>query len=340
MKKILVLEIVLLALILIVALWACIAISGNGKTPPETTPATTPSTENTVETTQETVPAWVEIGIQNDLTAQQYFVYDTKTDTFVSASHPDNTRVYPASITKLFTALVALELLDPGLTINAGAELDQVVWGSSVAGIKMGDRLTVEQLVEAMLLPSGNDAAYVLAAAAGRSILDKPEADSLYAVQVFMDTMNGRAKDLGMNQSHFVNPDGIHSDEHYMSFRDLATLGKLCMENKTIMKYASTAVGSNPRFDPDNKSEDAPKQWKNTNALIQEDSEFYCPYAVGLKTGQTPYAGSCLLSAFAYEGNEIIVGVFGCPEVDDRFGDTLQLFVGGYVIKYGQNTVG
>ena len=67
-------------------------------------------------------------------------------------------------------------------------------------------------------------------------------------------------------------------------------------------------------------------QWKNTNAIIDPESRYYCPYAVGLKTGQTPSAGSCLLSAFVYEGRTLIIGVFGCPETEDRFADTLQLF--------------
>jgi len=67
-------------------------------------------------------------------------------------------------------------------------------------------------------------------------------------------------------------------------------------------------------------------EWKNTHALIHPDSEYYCPYAIGLKTGQTPSAGSCLLSAFRCEGRTLIIGVFGCPETQDRFADTLQLF--------------
>ena len=66
--------------------------------------------------------------------------------------------------------------------------------------------------------------------------------------------------------------------------------------------------------------------WKNTNAIIDPSSPYYCPLAIGLKTGQTPYAGSCLLSAFQYMDRTLIIGVFGCKEVDDRFPDTLQLF--------------
>ena len=63
-----------------------------------------------------------------------------------------------------------------------------------------------------------------------------------------------------------------------------------------------------------------------TNALVNPESPYYCPYAVGLKTGQTPSAGSCLLSAFRMDDYELLIGVFGCPEEDDRFDDTLQLF--------------
>ena len=69
-----------------------------------------------------------------------------------------------------------------------------------------------------------------------------------------------------------------------------------------------------------------PVEWKNTNELIHPDSKYYCPYAVGLKTGQTPNAGACLLSAFEMYGYQWIIGVFGCPEEFDRFDDTIQLF--------------
>ena len=131
--------------------------------------------------------------------------------------------------------------------------------------------------------------------------------------------MTALAADLGMTGTHFVNPDGIHDSNHYMSVKDLALLGKLSMENATIMEYAVTA-----REQVVLHGETV--EWKNTNALIDPTTPYYCPYAVGLKTGQTPSAGSCLLSAFRYEDYELIIGVFGCPEEEDRFDDTLQLF--------------
>jgi len=184
-----------------------------------------------------------------------------------------------------------------------------------------------------MLLPSGNDAAYVLAVNAGRVICGDPNAGVYYAVEAFMSKMNENAKNAGMAFTHFANPDGIHADDHYMSFTDLALLGKMSLENPTILEMAQvahdqvefvhTAQRVGTEEDPDKPGLG---EWKNTNALIDPESEYYCPYAIGLKTGQTPYAGSCLLSAFDYKGQKLIIGVFGCPETEDRFPDTLQLF--------------
>ena len=91
------------------------------------------------------------------------------------------------------------------------------------------------------------------------------------------------------------------------------------MADKTVMKYAATAKEQV-------QLHGETIEWKNTNALIDPASPYYCPYALGLKTGQTPSAGSCLLSAFRFEDTELLIGVFGCPEEEDRFDDTLQLF--------------
>ena len=171
-----------------------------------------------------------------------------------------------------------------------------------------------------MLLPSGNDAAYILAAEVGRRLDGDPNEGAWYAVETFMEEVNGRARALGMTGTHFVNPDGIHSDNHYMTPRDLVTMARLALEIPEVVAYATTPKDTVTFVSGEEM------EWKNTNALVHEESPYYCPYAVGLKTGQTPYAGSCLLSAFRVEGRTLIIGVFGCPEIDDRFEDTLQLF--------------
>lgn len=322
MKKLLYLEVGILAALLIVAIIVCSTLSTptfGSDALQDHSPATnqtdsTPATETTVF-----VPTWNTYPASRQLLAQQYFVFDCKTNAFLVSSGQENERIYPASITKLFTAYVAMQYVNPDTKITAGDALDMVAWGSSVAKIKKGDVLTAQQLVEAMLLPSGNDAAYMLACEAGRTIKGNPNLSAPVAVQIFMDKMNAQAANVGMTGTHFVNPDGIHDAAHYTTFADLTILGKLAMADETVMKYAKA-----PKESVTLHGETI--EWKNTNALVDPAKPYYCPYAIGLKTGQTPSAGSCLLSAFRMDEHELLIGVFGCPEEEDRFDDTLQLF--------------
>ena len=244
-----------------------------------------PAATTTEPVTQPTKPpiTWMTFPEDRQLTAQQYFVFNCETAEFLTISGAETDRIYPASVTKLFTAYVANQFLDPDKEITVDTAMDYVYPGSSVAELKRGDVVTPRQMVEGMLLPSGNDAAYVLAIAA----MGSPED--------FVKEMNDQAALLGMTDSHFANPDGIHEDDHYMSFHDLALLGMLALEDPIIMEYAAVAT------ETVTISGEA-RAWKNTNALIHAESEYYCPYAIGLKTGQTPSAGSCLLSAFEYHG--------------------------------------
>jgi len=336
MKRLIYLELAVLAVLLIAAVIVCGnlpepafapgALENTLPTDPSdpsdpTAPTITEPTVTDLTVTEPTVfvPTWNTYPADRKLLAQQYFVYDCKANTFLVNSGQATEQVYPASITKLFTIYVAMEYLKPEDTITAGDALDLVAWGSSVAKIKKGDTLTVEQLIEAMMLPSGNDAAYMLACEAGRAIRNDSQLSASTAVIIFVAQMNSRAASLGMTGTHFVNPDGIHDKNHYTTFGDLAILGKLAMENEAIMKYA---VKAKEQVTLHGETVD----WKNTNKLIDSTNSYYCPYAVGLKTGQTPNAGSCLLSAFRFEGKELLIGVFGCPKEDDRFDDTLQLF--------------
>ena len=330
MKRIMYIEIIVLLVLLIVSIVVCASVTKDRVYTPElpdvpqaqapadpTAPAQTEPTPTTAPTEPE--PTWMTVPADRQLLAQQYFVYDCRTQRFITTSASESERVYPASVTKLFTAYVAMQYLEPDRLITAGDALNQVAWGSSVAELKEGDTLTAEQLVEAMLLPSGNDAAYVLAAEVGRIIDEDPNETAVAAVMTFMEEMNRQAKDVGMTGSNFVNPDGIHSDNHYMSFADLCLLGQLALQNDTIMRYTGVAREKVTLASGE-------VLWENTNKIINAETEYYCPYALGLKTGQTPTAGSCLLSAFRMNGQEWIIGVFGCPEEDDRFDDTIQLF--------------
>lgn len=324
MKKLMMLELGVLAVLLAVAIIVCGSIAKPAFSQDSLQDGSSTTTEDgsqssSTEESSEFVPTWKTYPADRKLLAQQYFVYDCKAGSFVVISGQTDERIYPASVTKLFTAYVAMQYVQPDTKITAGDALDMVAWGSSVAKIQKGDVLTAEQLVEAMLLPSGNDAAYLLACAAGRVLKDNPQLSAANAVQAFMQQMNTQAKSLGMTGTHFVNPDGIHDNNHYTTFADLAILGKLAMADQTVMKYA---VLAKDQVELHGQTID----WKNTNALVDPAKPYYCPYAVGLKTGQTPSAGSCLLSAFRMDEHELLIGVFGCPEEEDRFDDTLQLF--------------
>lgn len=319
MKKWLFVEICVLVVILVTAIAVCAGLPAFSESQPDLPPDTQQTTQATTQETTEATDPWMTFPADRELTAQQAFVYDCESGAFTYLLGKETDRVYPASITKLFTAYVALQFLDPEQEITAGDVLDLVGAGSSVAEIEKGNVLTVEMLVEGMLLPSGNDAAYILADAAGRVIREDDSISGSAAVAAFLKEMNGQARSMGMSGTNFTNPDGYHSPDHYTIFADMAKMAEKVLENETIMQYAAVSEAE-VVF-----ASGQTKKWENTNALIHPESEYYCPIATGLKTGQTPSAGSCLLSSFESEGKQYVIGVFGCPEIEDRFADTLQL---------------
>lgn len=336
MKKLLILEIVLLVGLLLFAAVVCIGVPA-GWFSPATTP-TQPSLDATSETTtapttlppattqETTVPfempeiTWTTYPADRELTATHAFVFDCQTNTYLFLKGDPQEKIYPASITKLMSIHVALQYLDPQWQLVADSILDRIPEDASVAKLEKGDVMTVEMLIEGMLLPSGNDAAYLIATEAGREISGNPDLPVDEAVAVFVEEMNRQAKLLGMADTHFVNPDGWHDEDHYTNFTDLITLAKLSLENETIMRYTNIPkVTVQPVVGEE-------KEWINTNLLVNPETVYYCPYTVGLKTGQTEAAGSCLLSAFDVEGRIYIIGVFGSPTFNDKLDDTIQLF--------------
>ena len=335
MRRTILVELAILIILIITAVCMGAALFAPAATPAlsgavETQPSQAPTQSTQTEPT-EPEPTWMTFPEDQQVTAKQYFVYDVNAKQFLTISGNQADRIYPASVTKLFTCYVALQYLDPEQVITVGDELDMVAAGSSVAQLRQGDQLTVSQLVEAMLLPSGNDAAHVLAANAGRVIKKRTDISASDAVAVFMTEMNRQATAVGMTGAHFANPDGIHRDNHYMTFADLAVLGTLCVSDATILKNAAISVDpvtfiARGAMVGEGVDDGDTVIWENTNQLINPNSPYYCPYATGLKTGQTPRAGSCLLSSFAYEGKTYIIGVFNCPDVEARFADTLLLF--------------
>ena len=285
--------------------------------PPETTAPPTTAAPTVPPTTipPATIPSTVQI------TAKNAFVYNCTRDHLAYIKDAGDAVMYPASITKLFSVYVALQYLEPSQQVTVGPIISTTPEDSSFANLAVGDQLTVEDLVAAMLLSSGGDAARVLSVEAGRAVAGDPNLTESAAVERFIAEMNRYALLEGMENTHFVNPDGYHHEDHYTSLQDLLTIGKLSTETELISKIAgmteytaTVAVGRT-------------LTWKNTNFLLQESfPEYYCPDAIGLKTGYTSAAGGCLLAAFEKDGDIILIGIFGSADKPSRFSDVMALF--------------
>ena len=262
-------------------------------------------------------PVWA--GSAGQATAQRIFVYDPGAREMVYCSGDPGEKLYPASITKLFTAWVALRFLPGDRTVTVGWELGMLEPGSSSAFLALDSRLTVEELILGMLLPSGNDAALVLAAAVGREISGDSKTTAREAVALFVEEMNRAAEEVGMNGTHFENPHGCHAENHYSCPEDLGLMAALAMEEPLIQRTVGlsqvTVTAKTGQI----------HTWTNTNRLVRHSSEDYCPEALGLKTGYTEAAGYCLLAAF--DGKRpMVVGVFGSDDSESRYAMALELY--------------
>ncbi len=236
------------------------------------------------------------------VTADSWIVYDAHADV-VLARWNANDRRPMASVTKVMSAIVALDNveLDDVVTVPAAATSAR---GSS-AGLVVGEKWTVNDLIVAMLVRSGNDAALTLAGHVAGS------------VDVFVGLMNAKADELGMTNTKFANPNGLDHEDHYSTATDLLTLTNASLDYPAIGRIARTTFVKMPE-DPDGRA----REWRNTNALLGA-----YPGVVGLKTGATPWADKVLLGV-AERGPRTILTVV--MHSDDHFSDTRELMDWGF----------
>ncbi|TMV47632.1 D-alanyl-D-alanine carboxypeptidase [Paenibacillus mesophilus] len=242
-----------------------------------------------------------------DIQATHALVIDAATGTVLFAKN-DRERAYPASTTKILTALIALEIGKPDELVTVGAEARPEDPEESRAGLRQGQRLKLYDLVEAALLPSGNDAARTLAVHIARKTAGNPNLSTAEAQEEFAKLMNKRAKKAGATHSHFVNPSGLHDPDHYSTARDLALIAKAAMENERF-RQAVQATGYEAVAVNGTGGAAAKLSLSNTNQLLQPDSANYFKGANGIKTGFTDQAGYCLVSSVARDGKKVIAVV-------------------------------
>lgn len=230
-------------------------------------------------------------------TAHAAIVYENTTKTVLYAKNEHTPRA-PASLTKIMTALLALEngCLDDTVTVSP---LAAKLWGSS-AHLRPGQEFTLQDLLYGMLLPSGNDAAVAVAEHIGGSLAE------------FVRMMNDRARELGAERTHFANPHGLDKPDHYSTAFDMAMLSRVALLYPHFADMVQTRS-----YTPDGH-----RTWSNTNKLLWSYEG-----AEGIKTGTTGQAGNCLAAAASRQGMQLIVVVLGSS---NRWRDTVRLLEYGF----------
>lgn len=246
-------------------------------------------------------------------------VYDL-TDNRLLYTTGEAQMVYPASTTKLFTILYALTIAEEDDVFTVGNEINIAPADSSKAWISIDQKFTMRDLVAAMLLPSGNDAAYTIAVGCGRKLAGDNGLSAQDALGRFIDGMNSHAAKLGLEGSHFVTPDGYHDPDHYTTLGDMATIAKLAYEQPLMAEIMAmptyTAI-------PLNFGKEI--TWNNTNYLLSEDSSYYYPSAIGMKTGYHSDAGYCLIAAAEQDDRAYMVLLFKGEHKSLRFSDAKEI---------------
>ena len=246
---------------------------------------------------------------QFSVAAKAALLIDLNTNRVVYEQDADE-RVYPASLTKIMTCLIALENgnLSDVVTVSesALADLDE---DSSVAGLVVGEQMTLENLLYCMMVVSGNDACNVIAEHVAGSVTD------------FVRMMNQRAYELGCTNTHFNNPHGLHDESHYTTARDLARITQAALKSENFRQIVDTAEYVIPE-----SATGQEHKLKTTNLLIYESTgnSLYYPRATGVKTGYTSAAGRCLVATAEDDGIRFLSVLCGAKTTILESGDLLM----------------
>ncbi|MDB5085230.1 MAG: hypothetical protein JWN30_2116 [Bacilli bacterium] len=236
------------------------------------------------------------------LAAKSAVVFDATDQAWITLDHPDD-QLYPASLTKMLTAILLVETKQPGDVLTASS----AAAGQEPSNISLhaGEKLTAQDCLYAMMLQSANDVAYMAAENVGGSI---PK---------FAILMNDRAKAIGMTHSHFVTPNGLHDENHYSTARDMALL------MQEALKHPEIAAALKTKSYKLHRSYE-PSVMTNQNEMLSD------PDSLGGKSGFTDQAGSCLIEAANKKGHELIAVNLKDPTKKDMYADSAALLSNAY----------
>ena len=251
-----------------------------------------------------------------ELISEAAILIDNKTNKILYDKNA-NKRMFPASTTKILTAILVLENCELNETVTASYDAVMSIPNGYVsANIDGEEQLTVEQLLQLLLVHSANDAANVLAEYVGGSI------------ESFVSMMNTKVNELGLTDTHFTNAYGLQDENHYTTAHDLSVIMQYCLKNEDFRRIAGSASCSIPAT---NKF--GPRSYTSTNQLLVPGSPYYYSYVTVGKTGFTTEAGECLVSCAYKNDLELICVVLGGSVVNGvptRFSESKTLYEYGF----------
>ena len=257
-----------------------------------------------------------------NILSESAILIDAASGTILAQKNPDK-KMYPASLTKIMTAILAIEMgkLTDVITVDDDTPFE--IEGSHVA-LEPGEILTLKDLLYSLMLPSANDAASAIAKHYGKNL------------DGFVKIMNEKAKELGAYNTNFANPHGLHDVNHYTTAADLALITQYAMKNETFRKIVETTryeiKTTNKKDEPRYFTTLNKLLYNTTNNQIYVDGTYISPYyeyATGAKTGYTPEAGNCLAATATKNGTELIAVTMKGISLE-MYQDTHNLFNYGF----------
>jgi D-alanyl-D-alanine carboxypeptidase (penicillin-binding protein 5/6) len=253
------------------------------------------------------------------LTCKAWVITDAATGEVLWGEN-NNKAIDIASTTKIMTAYLVLkyakthpQVLQEVISFSKRADGTP----GSTAGVRAGEKISVGELLYGLMLPSGNDASVAFAEFFGGRLSGKEDCTAEQSYDLFIGLMNTTAKQLGMNDSHYVNPHGLTEKGHLLSASDLAKLAYTAFDIPLFRQYVNTRQHATQVT-----TADEPRliTWKNTNRLLG-----IAGYD-GVKTGTTTAAGACLVSHGVRDGKELFIVVLGASGSSARYADSRNLY--------------
>lgn len=260
-----------------------------------------------------TVTANAAIQPSFELRSTAVYLENLDTGTVIFEKNADEKR-YPASLTKIMTAIVTLENVQDldGETAAYKMYIQDDLYGknASLGGLIAWEEVSIRGLLYSCLLRSACESAMVLADYVGGG-----------SIPYFVEMMNNKAQELGMTGTHFSNPHGLYDEDNYTTARDMATLCKYAMQNPTFAEIVGTVSKD---IGPTSKRQTLVQD--NTNSMLNPASQYYYSPVKGIKTGTLEEAGRCMASIAEQDGYTYLCVVMGAPlyEISGKETDMLN----------------